>query len=171
MKKSYIEEVDKLVETGVKNIKENTVTLNNNKPIFDKDDFNTKEGDPIYFNLDELGRSNGAIAVLSNNTIPLVIKKDLVYPDPYGWTKSLENKNVFERCHIIAYSLSARLADKKNIFIGTETLNISIMSKIEKMVHGYIKENGVRILYKVTVKYKGIDQIPTGILIEARLFR
>ena len=41
MKKSYIKEVNKLVETGVKNIKENTVTLNNNKPIFDKDDFNT----------------------------------------------------------------------------------------------------------------------------------
>ena len=85
--KSYVEEVNKLVETGVKNIKENTVILNNDKPIFDKSDFNTKEGKPIYFDLDELGRSNGAIAILSNNTIPLVIKKDLDYPNPYGWTE------------------------------------------------------------------------------------
>ena len=165
--KSYVKEVNKLVETGVKNIKENTVTLNNDKPILDKRDFNTKEGEPIYFDLDELGRSNGAIAILSNNTIPLVIKKNLDYPDPYGWTESLENKNVFERCHIIAYSLSARLADRKNIFIGTGTLNTSIMATIENKIRGYIKENDVRILYKVTVKYKGIDQIPTGILIEA----
>ena len=85
--------------------------------------------------------------------------------------RSLENKNIFERCHIIAYSLSARLADRKNIFIGTGTLNTSIMATIENKIRGYIKENDVRILYKVTVKYKGIDQIPTGILIEARFFR
>lgn len=45
------------------------------------------------------------------------------------------------------------------------------MATIENKIRGYIKENDVRILYKVTVKYKGIDQIPTGILIEARFFR
>ena len=42
----------------------------------------------------------------------------------------MENQDLFERCHIIAYSLSARIADKKNIFIGTNALNKSIMKKI-----------------------------------------
>lgn len=78
---------------------------------------------------------------------------------------------MFERCHIIAYSLSAKLVDKKNIFIGTETLNKSIMAKIEKRIYNYIIENDVRVLYKVTIKYKGVDQIPTGLLIEARVVR
>ncbi len=63
----------------------------------EKSDFNLVEGEPIYFELDELGRSNGAIAILSKYTIPLVIKKDLTYPDSYGWTKSLENKKIYRK--------------------------------------------------------------------------
>lgn len=168
MEENYKYKVNELVEKGAKNIKEKSIPLNNGKPIFEKSDFNLVEGEPIYFELDEHGRSNGAMAILSKYTIPLVIKKDLTYPDPYGWTKSLENKKIFERCHIIAYSLSAKLADKKNIFIGTEILNTSIMAKIEKRIYKYIMDNDVKVLYRVTVKYKGIDQIPTGVLIEAQ---
>ena len=36
------------------------------------------------------------------------------------------------------------------------------------VVDGYIMKNDVKVLYKVTIKYKGIDKIPTGILIEAQ---
>lgn len=75
MEENYKEKVNKLVEIGAKNIKENSIILNNNKPIFEKNNFNIIEGKPVYFELDKFGRSNGAIAVLSKNTIPLVIKK------------------------------------------------------------------------------------------------
>lgn len=168
MKTSYDDKVQQLVEKSTKNIKEYSITLNNDKPEFQKQDYKVVEGEPIYFEPDELERSSGAIAIISKTTIPLVIKKNLKYPNPYGWNSNLENKNVFERCHIIAYSLSAKLADKRNIFIGTETLNISIMSKIEKRVHKHIMKNDVKVLYKVTIKYKGSNKIPTGILIEAQ---
>lgn len=168
MEKSYDREVQQLVENGAKKTKKYSITLHNNKPEFQKQDYKVIEGEPIYFEPDKLERSNGAIAIISKNTIPLVIKKNLKYPNPYGWTTNLENKSVFERCHIIAYSLSAKLADKKNIFIGTNTLNKSIMAKIEKRIHKYIMKNDVKVLYKVTIKYKGIDKIPTGILIEAQ---
>ena len=168
MEENYKNKVNELVEKGAKSIKEKSIPLNNGKPIFEKSDFNLVEGEPIYFELDELGRSSGATAILSKYTIPLVIKKDLTYPDPYGWTKSLQNKKIFARCHIIAYSLSAKLADKKNIFIGTNTLNTSIMAKIEKRIYKYIMVNDVKVLYKVTIKYRGIDQIPTGVLIDAQ---
>lgn len=168
MKTNYDEEVQQLVDKGTKNIKQYSITLNNDKPKFQKQDYKIVEGEPIYFEPDELERSNGAIAIISKNTIPLVIKKNLKYPNPYGWTTNLENKNIFERCHIIAYSLSAKLADKRNIFIGTETLNISIMSKIEKRIYKHIKKNDVKVLYRVTIKYKGMNKIPTGILIEAQ---
>ncbi len=92
----------------------------------------------------------------------------MIYPNPHGWSKNSEGKYLFERCHIIAYSLSAKLADKRNLFIGTRDLNKSIMIKIENRIKNYIMENDVRILYRVTVKYKGKNQIPTGILIEAK---
>ena len=42
------------------------------------------------------------------------------------------------------------------------------MAKIEKTIYKYIMENDVKVLYKVTIKYRGIDQIPTGVLIEAQ---
>lgn len=144
------------------------IPLNNNKPIFSKADFEIIEGEPIYFEPDEYGRSNGGIALVSRNTMPLVIKKKLTYPNPYGWTKKLENKNLFERCHIIAYSLSARKTDRKNTFIGTSDLNTKTMMLIENRVKKQLKKHDVRILYRVTMKYKEDNQIPTGILIEAK---
>ena len=92
MEENYKKKVNELVENGAKNIEENSIPLNNGKPIFEKSDFNLVEGEPVYFEPDELGRSSGAIAILSKYTIPIVIKKGLTYPEPYGWTKSLENK-------------------------------------------------------------------------------
>lgn len=41
------------------------------------------------------------------------------------------------------------------------------MKQIENEVNDYIKNYNSKVLYKVTVKYKGTDQIPLGILIEA----
>jgi DNA-entry nuclease len=150
------------------NVKDEIVILNNDKPLFNKKDYELIEGEPIYFEPDEYERSTGAIAIITKNTIPLVIKKKLKYPEPYGWNKNLEGKYLFEKCHIIAYSLSAKKADKKNIFIGTDYLNTSIMKKIENKVRDYINDNDVRVLYRVTVKYKEKNKITTGILIEAK---
>lgn len=78
------------------------------------------------------------------------------------------NKKVFERCHIIAYNLSSKIADKRNIFIGTEHLNTSIMIRIENKVKDYLDTNKFNVLYRVTVKYKDNNQIPIGVLIEAQ---
>lgn len=167
-KTSYKSLIDELIENGTDNITEDSIPLNNNVPFFRKEDFEIVEGEPNYFAPDNYGRSNGAIALISKNTMPLVTKKKLKYPDPNGWTENLEGKDLFERCHIIAYSLSAKIADKNNIFIGTNYLNTSIMKKLENDVADYILDNDVKILYRVTVKYKDSNQIPTGVLIEAQ---
>jgi hypothetical protein len=42
------------------------------------------------------------------------------------------------------------------------------MKSIENRIKKYIEDNDVRILYKVTIKYKNRNQIPTGILVEAK---
>jgi DNA-entry nuclease len=164
---NYNNIVNELVKK-TSNVKDEVVILNNDKPLFNKKDYETIEGEPIYFEPDEYERSTGAMAIITKNTIPLVIKKKLKYPEPYGWNKNLEGNDLFEKCHIIAYSLLAKLADKRNIFIGTDYLNTSIMKKVENRIRDYIKDNDVKILYKVTVKYKEKNKIPTGILIEAK---
>lgn len=143
--------------------------MNDNKPILGKEDFNVIEGNPKYWGTDKYGRITGAIALLSKNTIPIITEKELEYPRPYGWNENLEKvKGVFESCHIIAYNLSAQNTTKENLFIGTNDLNKSIMKQIENEVNDYIKNYNSKVLYKVTVKYKGTDQIPLGILIEAQ---
>ncbi len=100
-----------------------------------------------------------------------MVEKHLKYPDPHGWTEKINDSGIFQRCHCIAYRLSAKKNDKNNIFIGTDDLNKKIMNDIENDVEQYIKENSkkyIKILYRVTPIYKGKNQIPTGILIEAK---
>ena len=166
---NYKKIVEDLVKKGADNIKKKTVILNDNKPILEKEDFNVAEGIPKYLGTDKYGRITGAIALLSKNTIPIITEKELEYPRPYGWNENLEKVNgVFESCHIIAYNLSAQNTTKENLFIGTNDLNTGIMKQIENEVNKYIKNNDFKVLYKVTVKYKGTDQIPLGILIEVQ---
>ncbi len=166
---NYKEIVENLVNKGADNIKNKTVILNDDKPILEKEDFDVVEGKPKYFGIDKLGRIIGGIALISKNTIPLITDKELEYPRPYGWNKKIEKvKGIFESCHIIAYNLSAQNTTKENLFIGTNDLNTSLMKNIENDVNKYIKNNNFNVIYKVTIKYKGTDQIPMGILIEAQ---
>lgn len=145
--------------------------VNNNKPFFKKQDYELTEGIPKYFEPDELNRASGAIAMISRYTLSIMVEKHLKYPDPNGWTKKINDSGIFQRCHAIAYRLSAKKNDKNNVFIGTDDLNKKIMNDIENEVEQYIKENineYIRIIYRVTPIYKGNNQIPTGILIEAK---
>lgn len=167
-KEDYEKIVNELISIEPSKIKKHTIIINNDKPLFNKKDFNTIEGEPQYFKLDKNGRSNGAIALISKNTLPLITKKKLKYPEPSNWNKAFENKKLFEKCHIIAYSLSAKLANPNNIFIGTVKLNKSYMKKVENEVRKHINDKSAKILYRVTVKYKGTNKIPIGVLIEAQ---
>lgn len=167
-KEDFEKAINELINIELNKIKKHTVVINDDKPLFNKKDFDTIEGKLQYFELDNNGRSNGAIALISKNTLPLITKKKLKYPEPSNWNKAFENKKLFEKCHIIAYSLSAKLANQKNIFIGTVKLNKSYMKKVENEVKKHINDKSVKILYRVTVKYKGTNKIPIGVLIEAQ---
>ena len=167
-REDFEEVINELINIEPNKIKKHTIVINDDKPLFNKKDFDTIEGKPQYFELDNNGRSNGAIAIISKNTLPLITKKKLKYPEPSNWNKAFENKKLFEKCHIIAYSLSAKLANPKNIFIGTVKLNKSYMKKVENEVKKHINDKSVKISYRVNVKYKGTNKIPIGVLIEAQ---
>lgn len=145
--------------------------VNNDKPFFQKTDFEVIEGIPKYFEPDELNRTSGGIAIISKYTLSILVEKHLKYLDPNGWTEKVNNSHIFQRCHCIAYRLSAKKNNKNNIFIGTDSLNKKIMNDVENEVEQYIRENEkdyIRILYRATPIYKNKNQIPTGILIEAK---
>lgn len=151
----------------IKNMKD-LITEVKNQTFFTTIDLKNKEGVPIYFDLDKLNRSIGGIALISTYTLSPLINKKLVYPNPGNWEKIVD-KEIFNKCHSIAYSLSARKNDKLNIFIGTNDLNKKIMRIIEKYINKKIKSNfKEKILYRVRLVYKNNEIIPRGILIEVK---
>lgn len=163
--------IKEILEKNIYKLKDYTEVVNNGKTFFTKSNYNTVEGIPEYYEIDEYGRTSGAIALISRNTLSIRTEKHLRYPDPNGWSKTINDSGIFQRCHCIAYRLSAKKNDKRNIFIGTANLNRDIMGDFERNIENYIKNNKdryLRILYRVTPQYKGINQIPTGILIEAK---
>ena len=167
--KEYI--IKEILAKNLNKLEEYTEIVNNGKTFFTKNDYDIIEGVPQYYEIDEYGRTSGAIAIISRNTLSIRTEKHLKYPDPSGWSEIISNSGIFQRCHCIAYRLSAKKNDKRNIFIGTEDLNKKIMWHIENDIENYIKENEkqyIRLLYRVSPQYKGKNQIPTGILIEVK---
>lgn len=165
------EQIKELVSKNIYKIKDYAVQVNNGTPFFKKEDFDIIEGTPIYFEPDEYGRTSGAMAIISRNTLSIRTEKHLKYPDPNGWTKTISESGIFQRCHCIAYRLSAKKNDKKNIFIGTVDTNKTIMGNIEQDIENEIRRNEdkyIRMLYRVTPQYKGKNQIPTGVLLELK---
>lgn len=163
--------IDEFLNKNVNKLEDFALVVNNNAPFFKKTDFEIVEGSPKYYEPDELNRTSGAIAIISKYTLSIMVEKHLKYPDPNGWTEKINNSGIFQRCHCIAYKLSAKKNNKNNIFIGTDDLNKKIMNEIENNVEQYIKQNikkDIKILYRATPIYKGKNQIPTGILIEAQ---
>ena len=151
----------------IKNIKD-TITQIKGQSFFTSHDLETKEGLPIYYDLDEFNRTTGGIALISTYTLSPLINKKLVYPNPSNWDKLMDTQ-IFNKCHAIAYSLSAKKNDKLNIFIGTHDLNTKIMRKIEQNINNKIKYNSKeKILYRVRPVYKNKEIIPRGILIETK---
>ena len=111
------------------------------------------------------------MAIISRNTLSIRTEKHLRYPNPNGWTKTINDSGVFQRCHCISYRLSAKKNNKNNIFIGTIDINKVIMGNLEKDIENYIRQNAekyIRLLYRVTPHYNGKDQIPTGVLLELK---
>ena len=147
----------------------NVITINNDKPItITKKDYNVIEGIPQYTDSEKVGRSDVAIAVISPNTLAVYTSKNIEYPYPINWSKTIKNMGIYNRSHIIGYRLSAKKIDYNNIFIGTAYMNQITMKSVENALYNKIKENNRIYLYKVTPMYKmSKDTVPLGILMEA----
>ncbi len=143
--------------------------INNDTPIsFTTKDYKVIEGLPYYTDARQKGKSGAAVAIISPNTLAVYTSENIDYPNPINWSKTIKEMKIYNKSHIIGYSLSAKNANENNIFIGTEYLNKTTMKNIETEIYNYIKKDKRIFLYKVTPQYKfKEDIIPLGILIEA----
>nr|MBQ8890076.1 DNA/RNA non-specific endonuclease [Clostridia bacterium] len=140
---------------------ENYEALNGNKPYFTLSEI-TDESYEHYSSLDSLGRCGTAVACLGPDLLPTGNRGSVSSVSPSGW----QDKSIYERCHLIAWSLAGEDANKQNLITGTYTLN-EVMQEYEDMICDYIKETGNHVMYRVTPVYDGDNLVAKGVIMEA----
>lgn len=139
---------------------EASIEVNGNKPYFTaKEKKNTKSFES-YHKLDKLGRCGVAYANVCKDTMPTEERGAIGSVKPTGWhtvkyNGIVDGNYLYNRCHLIAYCLTAENANKKNLITGTRYLNIEGMLPYETMVANYVDRTGNHVLYRVTPVFKG----------------
>ena len=118
-----------------------------------------------YGSLDDLGRCTYAYGLLGEETMPQEGQErgDISSVHPSGWAKAQN----WERCHLIAWALSAENANPSNLITGTHYLNYDGMRPIEEEVEHYIWNTGNHVLYMVKPWFKGDEMVARGVQMTA----
>lgn len=147
--------------------------INNNVPYFDEEDKQVKSFES-YSNLDSLGRCGVAYACVSRELMPTEERGEIGSIKPSGWNQAkyegIVDSNppyLYNRCHLIAYCLTAENANEKNLITGTRYLNIKGMLPFEEQVARYLDMHDNHVLYRVTPIFEGNNLVASGVLIEA----
>lgn len=103
--------------------------------------------------------------------MPTEKRGDIGSVKPTGWRVSkydfIDGKYLYNRCHLIAYQLTAENANKQNLITGTRYLNVQGMLPFENQVAEYIKKTGNHVLYRVTPIFEGTNLVASGVQMEA----
>ncbi len=146
------------------------VTVNNNVPEFNEKELVARPFEK-YSELDELGRSGVAFACVGVELMPTAQREDINEIRPSGWHsimyEFIEGRYLYNRCHLIAFQLTAEGANSKNLFTGTRHLNNNVMAGFENYVSDYVKQTKNHVLYRVTPVFIGDNLLASGVQIEA----
>lgn len=118
-----------------------------------------------YGSLDPQGRCTEAYGCLGTETMPGEDEErgDISSVHPSGWAKGQN----WERCHLIAWALSAEDANPCNLITGTHYLNYDGMRPLEEEVAHYIWNTGGHVLYMVRPYFSGNEKIARGVRMTA----
>lgn len=149
------------------------VEINNNKPYFTTEEINTNTFE-IYSELDSLGRCGVAFANVSKELMPTEERGKIGNIKPTGWMQAkyegyVDSKPpyLYNRCHLIAYCLTAENANEKNLITGTRYMNVEGMLPFEEKVARYLDYNDNHVLYRVTPVFEGNNLLASGVIMEA----
>lgn len=146
------------------------VEINENKPYFNESDYTTKAFEN-YSELDYLGRCGIAYANVCKEIMPPEgdERGNISSIHPTGWKQTkIDGEYLYNRCHLIAHSLSDEDANKQNLITGTSYFNTQGMLPIERLVLEYINKNpNNHVLYRVTPIFEGENLLASGVEMEA----
>ena len=149
---------------------------NDGEPSFTDEDTAYAEDNPgfeSYSKLDALGRCGAATACLGPETMPAPgeERESISEIKPSGWEQafydSIQDGALWNRCHLIAWSLSAENANERNLVTGTRSMNAESMLPYEEEVARYIDRTGNHVLYRATPVFEDQELVCRGILLEA----
>lgn len=145
--------------------------VNGNVPFIDKKD-SEKGNFEIYSDLDSLGRCGAAYANLCTDLMPTEERSEIGMIKPSGWhtvkyPDVIEDMYLYNRCHLIAFSLAGENANEKNLITGTRYFNTEGMLPFETKVREYILKTNNHVLYRVTPIFEGDNLVAKGVEMEA----
>ena len=148
------------------------VLLNDNIPSFSIQELTTKPY--LKFSpLDSLGRTGPGMGCLGKETLPNESRGQIGNVRPSGWhtiryDDLIQDKFLYNRCHVLGYQLSGDNATPENLFTGTRYLNSETMVYFENMVASYLNGNGDKhVIYRVTPVYEENNLVASGVQMEA----
>ena len=91
---------------------------------------------------------------------------------PSGWhtvkyPDLIEDNYLYNRSHLIAYSLAGENANPLNLITGTRFLNQETMQIFELKVLDYVRDTRNHVLYRVTPVFEGDNLLASGVQMEA----
>ncbi len=128
----------------------------------------------VYAPLDEIGRATVAFAMVSDETRPPQGEKrpSLSEVHPSGWNQAfydhIPGQSLFNRSHLIAWSLSGEGANPCNLITATTTLNQEVMQGYEQSILSHIRNTGNHVLVRATPIYEGDELVARGVHYEAQ---
>lgn len=144
-------------------------------PSFTLDEYEraTEEGCFKKFSkLDSLGRTRKALACVGPESLGQGERGDISRIHPAGWHQQrydfIPGQSLYNRCHLIAWSLCGENANRKNLLTGTRYLNETGMLPFEEQILGYIRETDNHVLYRVTPMYNEEELVCRGVRLEAQ---
>lgn len=144
-------------------------------PSFTLDEYDraTEEGCFKKFSkLDSLGRTRKALACVGPESLGQGERGDISRIHPAGWRQQrydfIPGQSIYNRCHLIAWSLCGENANRKNLLTGTRYLNETGMLPFEEQILGYIHDTGNHVLYRVTPMYNEEELVCRGVRLEAQ---
>ena len=145
------------------------IEVHNNVPYFT--DTTTTAVFELYSPLDELGRCGIAFANICPELMPSESRGSIGMIKPSGWqtvkyNDLIDGNYLYNRCHLIAYSLASENANEQNLITGTSYLNVQGMLPFENLVADYVSATGNHVLYRSTPLFEGDDLVARGVLME-----
>ncbi len=147
------------------------IEINGNKPGFSEKEM-TLDAFEHYSRLDKSGRCGQAYANVCPETLPEEERGPIGEVHPSAWQISnyhdlIEGNYLYNRCHLIAFSLAGENANEKNLITGTRYLNTEGMQPFELEVLDYVRQTGNHVLYRVTPHFEGKNLLASGVEMEA----